>query len=543
MLGPVAAPALTPDPRSPRSANTATAGRRADGWARDSAGRATASCPPGPPAAARRRGVVLEERTVWDARDAVRGRGVRPYLVAALVVGAATLAMLPVRNALGVLNVLLVYLLLTIAVALTAGERPAPVAAVLGFLAFDVFFSPPYLTVTIAAPDHVLALSVYLGIAIGTGRLVGRVRVRTEVAERGQRRTAILYEPNAALVGGVTLDAILVTIAARLVDVYGATRCRILLPGGDTGLAVRAAYPVAGDHLAAGDHPAPVDAPPDRQALPMATWAMEHRRPAGRRTAGRRVRLPHGTAPAAKPPLPTTLLPHPGPDVLYVPITTAERTIGVLEVTGRPGGGRFGEEDERLLGTFAAQAALALERARLTEEAARAAILAQSDDLKSALLAAVSHDPRTPLAAIKASATSLLDRGVAWREEERTEFLRAVDEETDRLTSMVDNLLDLSRIEGGALRPDRVWYDAAELVDGVAGRFSSRAGAREVSVRVAEGLPLVWPDDVEIAPVLTDLLENALAYTPAGAPITIAARPAACAVGLAVSDRGWGIPP
>lgn len=129
-----------------------------------------------------------------------------------------------------------------------------------------------------------------------------------------------------------------------------------------------------------------------------------------------------------------------------------------------PGGGRFGGEDTRLRTGFADQAALALDRTRLTDEAARTAALEQSDELKSALLAAVSHDPRTPLAAIKASATSLLDQSVAWDGSARSEFLEALDEETDRLTLVVGNLLDLSRIEGGAWRPDLEWYDVAELV-------------------------------------------------------------------------------
>jgi two-component system sensor histidine kinase KdpD len=458
----------------------------------------------------------------------------RRYLVAAAAVAATTLAMLAARDALGVLNVLLIFLLLTIGVALLAGDRPAAFAAVLAFLAFDFFFIPPYHGFTVAAPDHVLALFVYLGVAIGTARLVASVRARTEAAEREQRRTALLYELNAALIGDVTLDAMLATIAERLVSVYGAARCRILLPDEGGALVVRAAFPT--------DAPGPAPtAATDRQRLAMAAWAMEHRQPVGLNPANRRVRVPHGIGrgPTAATPLPSP----PDPDVLYLPIATAERTIGVLEVADRPAGGRSTKEAERLLGSFAAQAALALERARLTEEAARAAALVQSDELKSALLAAVSHDLRTPLAAIKASATSLLDDGVAWRDEDRADFLRAIDEETDRLALLVGNLLDLSRIEGGALRPDREWYDVAELVADVAARLAPRVGPRELRVEVEPDLPLVWFDYVEIAQVLTNLAENALKYTPPGTPITLAARAVPGAVELAVHDRGPGIPP
>jgi two-component system sensor histidine kinase KdpD len=228
--------------------------------------------------------------------------------------------------------------------------------------------------------------------------------------------------------------------------------------------------------------------------------------------------------------------------VLYVPIATAQRVIGVLEVTGSMGGGRFAAEEEEVLASFANQAALALERTRLADEEARAAVLARSDDLKSALLAAVSHDLRTPLAAIKASVTSLLDPGVAWDEETRIEFLHAIDEETDRLTRLVSNLLDLSRVEGGALRPQKEWYDVAELVGDVAARLAGMAAGHHLRADIPIELPLVRFDYVEIAQVLTNLVENAVKYTPPGATIAISARAADGVVELAVSDTGPGIP-
>ena len=214
----------------------------------------------------------------------------------------------------------------------------------------------------------------------------------------------------------------------------------------------------------------------------------------------------------------------------------------MLGVVGKPGGGRFSSDDEQLLTTFANQAALALERTRLADEAARAAALAQSDELKSALLAAVSHDLRTPLAAIKASATSLLDDSVAWDATARREFLEAIDEETDRLSLMVGNLLDLSRIEGGALRPDREWYDLSELIGDVVRRMASRAGDHPITVAIEADLPLLYIDYVEIAQVLANLCENAIKYTPAGSPIAIEARRLGHEIEITVRDRGPGIP-
>ncbi|HEY7030539.1 MAG TPA: ATP-binding protein [Thermomicrobiales bacterium] len=452
----------------------------------------------------------------------------RRYAVAVLAVAVATLLMLTVRDTLGILNVALIYLLVCFALSLTAGAGPAVVAAVLSFLTYDFFFIPPYHTLTIGRADQILALFVYLGVAIVTSQLVARVQARTAEAEREQRRATLLYELNAALIGDVTLDQILATIVERVVHVYGSETGRILLPDAAGELAVRARYPLS------------IPTTIDRQNLAVATWAMEHREPAGQSTAGRRVRLPHGS----RLPGPSTLQRR-DRDVLYLPIATTDRVVGVLEVTGKPGGGRFGPEDEQLLTSFANQAALALERARLATDAARAEALAQSDELKSALLAAVSHDLRTPLATIKASTTSLLDPTVDWDRKARDDFLRGIDEETDRLALMVGNLLDLSRIEGGVLKPDKEWYDVAELVEDAAGRLASRASQRGhvLTTEVEPALPLAHFDYVEIAQVVMNLAENALQYTPPGTAVTIAARRVPGAVEMAVCDNGAGIPP
>src|SRR5579884_3812690 len=464
-------------------------------------------------------------RLLASLNTILSARTVPRYLVALLVVACTTAALLPARSALGVLNIGLIYLLVTFALALGFGSGPAAFAAVISFLAFDFFLVPPLYTLSVASASHVLALFVFLGIAIATGQLVARVRTRTEVAIREQRRTALLYELNAALIADVTLDSILATIVERVVHVYGARQCRILLPRDDS-LTVCARFPAT----------APTGLDRQRQAL--AAWALERRVPVGQSSAGRRIMQPHGIARVA--PLP---LPRRDPDVLYLPITTAERTVGVLEVVGKPGGGRFGKDDETLLTSFANQAALALERTRLTDEAARAAALAQSDELKSALLAAVSHDLRTPLAAIKASATSLLDPAVEWDDAARAEFLHAINEESDRLALVVGNLLDLSRIEAGALRPDKQWYDIAELVQDVLGRMASRAAPHPLTPHIEPDLPLACFDYVEISQVLTNLIENAIKYTPPDTPIAVAARLVPGAIEVSVSDRGPGIPP
>lgn len=455
------------------------------------------------------------------------GNGRRQYALAAIAVAATTLAMLVGREHLGVLNVLLIYLLLVFGVALTAGAGPSTAVAVVSFLLFDVLFIPPYHTFTIADADHVLTIFVYLAVAILTSQLVARVRARTEVALREQRRTALLYELNAALVGDVTLPEILNTIVERVVHVYGAAGARILIPQPDTGrLEVRAAYPPG------------LELPLDRQMAAVAEQALATGKPVGIGGSGRRivppasVRMPPAGSAGAR------------PDLRYIPISAAGRRVGVLEVQGPHGTRTDAQDDGDVLTSFANQAALALERGRLTEISARAAALAQSDELKSALLAAVSHDLRTPLAVIKTATSSLLDPAVSWTETERTEFLHAIDEESDRLTLMVSNLLDLSRIEGGVLRPDREWYDVAELVEDVADRLRARAPDPDwrIETLIAGDLPLVYLDYVEIAQVLMNLGENALRYAADGGRMVLSATRVKESVELTVTDFGPGIP-
>jgi two-component system sensor histidine kinase KdpD len=325
-------------------------------------------------------------------------------------------------------------------------------------------------------------------------------------------------------VADATLDSLLQTIADRVVQIYGSAGCRILVYQ-DGHLAVGAGSP-PGFHASIG-----------RQAEAMATYALDHRAPAGIGVRDRHIRRPHGTVQFATP------MAIPDRDALFLPIATGTEELGVLEVNGRPGGGRFTSDDERLLTSFADQVALAIERTRLTEEATRAAVLEQSDHLKSAMLAAVSHDLRTPLAAIKTSASALLDTSVTWSDEARNDLLAAIEEETDRLALMVSNLLDLSRIEGGALRPDRDWHDLRELIGDVARQMRRRAGARRIEVIVPELLPVASLDYVEIAQVLINLIGNAIIYSDDGSRIVIGVEDRQEELAVFVQDEGVGIAP
>jgi two-component system sensor histidine kinase KdpD len=192
----------------------------------------------------------------------------------------------------------------------------------------------------------------------------------------------------------------------------------------------------------------------------------------------------------------------------------------LLWLDGKP----ISQSEERVLRTFAAQGALALERSALERAETRARVLEESDRLKSALLSSVSHEFRTPLATIKAATTSLLSDQISWDTMARKELLSVVDEETDHLNYLVGNLLDMSRIEAGALKPDRQWNILAEIVEGVLVRMHRLLRDYHLEVQIPDDLPLIQVDYIQMEQVFTNLLQNSAKYAPVGSTIQLSAR-------------------
>jgi K+-sensing histidine kinase KdpD len=226
-----------------------------------------------------------------------------------------------------------------------------------------------------------------------------------------------------------------------------------------------------------------------------------------------------------------------------VPVRLGDGTVGLISLVRYPEAPPFTAADDRLLSAVGNQLTVAIERTRLREEAAEAEILRRTDELKTALLNTVSHDLRTPLSSIIASAGSLLQQDVQWTENERRDFARAIEEEGGRLNRLVGNLLDLSRIQAGSLVPQRGWYDLGALVDDVLGRLRSVTSRHQVVVSVEEELPPVFLDYILIDEVFANLIENAVKYTPPGSEITVRATRTNGAIRVEVEDRGPGFPP
>jgi two-component system sensor histidine kinase KdpD len=228
------------------------------------------------------------------------------------------------------------------------------------------------------------------------------------------------------------------------------------------------------------------------------------------------------------------------PPELEIPIRAARGDLGQIRVwRSRPA---FSTAEERLLQTFASQGALALERASLAQAESRARVLEESDRLKSSLLSSVSHELRTPLSTIKAAASSLRGGDVSWDSPARAELVAAIDDEADHLNLLVGNLLDMSRIESGALKPQREWNILREIVGSVLERMRHVAGEHRIEVEVPETLPLVPVDYVQMEQVFTNLVSNSLKYAPANTVVGIHAQVEGDSIHVRVQNEGPHVP-
>ncbi|HLI28891.1 MAG TPA: ATP-binding protein [Chloroflexota bacterium] len=420
-------------------------------------------------------------------------------------------------------NISMLYLIAVLAVAVAFGSGPAVVASVAAVLAFDYFFVEPVHTFTVSDPSEWVALLLFLVTAIVTGQLAAGQRRRAQEAEQREREAVVLYDI-ARLMADPALDDALRAVAARLLRELDLAAVAIALPNGPQG----PRWVAVGDETALRCLQAAALAP---------VRVLGRGRPpteAERGQPGRWVRV--------WPARPPRWGPERRDGLHVVPLEVEGRRVGSLLVMPRADAGAFPPAADRLLSAVAAQLGLASERARLRQEATEAEILRRTDELRTALLNAVSHDLRTPLASIIASVGSLRQQGVQWTDAERREFLEAIETEAHRLDRIVGNLLDVSRVEAGSIRPERDWHDLAALVDDVLGRLRTATARHRLVVDIPDDLPPVLLDYVEIGQVLTNLVENAAKYTPPGTEIRIRARLEAGQVRVEVADRGPGLP-
>jgi two-component system sensor histidine kinase KdpD len=372
----------------------------------------------------------------------------------------------------------LLYILIVLIIATTFGLWLGISTSILAFLAFNFFIIYPYRAFGVTSVQDTLRLVTFLGVAVLASSLAGRARSQADAAAQRASELAALYNLSQTIGAEVALERILPIIVQTATRLLPIAACQVFLYGADGQLIEQAASGVATSDAVHEDVALQVD----------------------------------------------------------------QQDAGLLRVTYCQGQEALRRDQRKLLQTIANQIVLVIERARLADKAGQARALADSDRLKSTLLSSVSHDLRTPLAAIKGAVTNLLNETVSWTPTARRELLSTIDEETDRLNRLVSDLLEMSRIEAAAIQRTRSVQDLGELIAHVVARLQAQLAQHQVEVDIAEDLPLVELNYTQIDRVISNLLENASRYAPPQTVITIQARATATQALIEVLDQGPGIP-
>ena len=428
-----------------------------------------------------------------------------PFVAAAATVVIATVVSWYAFGQTELADAVMVYLLGIVLVSMRFGYSASLLAAVLSVLAYDFFFVPPYFSFAVSDFRHFVTFSVMFLVAAVISHLTRRVRQQARAARGREMRTAALYGMTRELASARGVPQ-LVHIAERHIHEVFDAETKVMLPDDGGALA-----DVPGDAHSFT---------PEGKERGVAEWVWRNLRPAG----------------AA-----TETLPFAG--ALYMPLRGSRGPVGVLGVLPSDVR-RLGDPDERhLLDTFASRIASAIERGDLAEAARKARLQIEAEQLRNALLSSVSHDLRTPLAVVTGAASTLLEQARAGGDATSKELLQTIADEADRLSRIVRNLLDMTRLESGALEVKKEWQPLEEVIGAALERIDKPLAGRPVTVDLPDNLPLVPIDSVSIEQVLVNLLENAAKYTPKGTAIDISARVVVGGVEVFVRDHGPGVPP
>lgn len=402
-------------------------------------------------------------------------------------------------------NLIMVYLLGIVFVAWRYGRGPALLASILSVAAFDFFFVPPRGTFAVSDTQYLLTFAVMLLVALVISTLTTRLQQQAQAAGQREQRTAALYALSRDFATTRGLPNLLAA-AVRHIDEVVDSRVAILLPNENGELAIQ-----AGDQSFFAE---------DTSERGVAQWVFAHHEMAG---------------------LGTNTLP--GADALYVPLMVATTVLGVLAVRPAQTHRLIEPAQFHLLEAFANQTALALERGLLAEEAQRIRIQAETERLGSSLLNSIAHQLRTPLATITGAVTSLLDGERTIDPARRRELARSIDEAIDRLNRLVGNLVDMTRLESGAVQVQKERLSLRAVLEAALAQLGDRVKGRPLTLNVPDDLPPMPINRLLIEQVLMNLLDNALTFTPAGTPIEVVAHAHDAWVTVDIADRGPGLPP
>ena len=424
-------------------------------------------------------------------------------LAVAATVGTAWCFNVIMSHAVG--SIAMFFLVPVLLSAVSFGLRPALFTAFLSVMAYNFFFLPPLYTFTITDPNNWLSFAVLLLVAVTAANLAARVRAQANLAAMRASLAGDLYQFTGKLAATGSLDDILWAAAFQIASMLR-MNVVILLPDRNTQrLEIRVGYPPE-DQL-------------DAQDIAAAMWCWEKGSAAGRNS--------------------DTL---PGARRLFLPMRTGHGLVGVVGLMGEDGRGLFSPDERRLLDSLLDQTALAIERSQLAEQIDEAQVRAEADKLRVAILSSLSHDLRTPLASILGASTSLLSSMGLYDAQQTTELLSTIREEAERLDRFVDNLLDMSRLEAGALGVKVEAVALPELVEASVTRLSRRLAHHCVKSNLPDHIPPVLADPLLAEQAIVNVLDNAAKYAPAGSSIQLRAVADGSRVALSVEDEGPGIP-
>jgi two-component system sensor histidine kinase KdpD len=428
----------------------------------------------------------------------------KKYLLGVLLAAAATGLGYLVELDISPTNLVMIYLLAVVVAAIYLGRGPAILVSLLGVLSFDFFFVPPYYTLAVSDTEYFITFAGLFVVGVVISALAVRAREQADSAQRREADTALLYSLSRDLAAADGLEAVIRAVRTHLETDFGRDVV-IYLPEGDS----LRPY-VDSDSF----QPAPGEAESS-----LALWSFQHAEPAG---------LGTDTLPSA--------------ESRYMPLKTSRHTVGVLSLKPLDPARPLSPDRRRLLESFSNQTAQSIERVHLAEQARQIKLLQAAEKLQNALLNSISHDLRTPLVSITGALTTLEAQGETLARAARRSLVETAREEADRLNRLVGNLLDMTRLEAGALKVKREPADVQDIIGTAIGQMEDRLTARSLRVDVPDSFPLVNLDFVLIVHVLTNLLDNALKYSPEDSPLEVQAQIEGAEVLISVLDRGLGIP-
>jgi two-component system, OmpR family, sensor histidine kinase KdpD len=427
---------------------------------------------------------------------------VRPYLAALLAVAVALGFGTLIWRWVGRVNIDLVFLTSIAAVAVRFGLWPSLFASIVSAVCYNAFFVAPYFRFTLSNPTNFTAFGFFTIVAVLVSNVAARGRTQAVAAMERARTTESLYAFSRKLAGTATLDDVLWATAYQTALMLK-VRVVLLLPEGG-GIAVKAGYPPE-DILDSAD-------------LAAANWAWQNDRAAGRGS---------DTLPGAK--------------RLFLPMHTGRGAISIMGIDSDKPGPMLTTDQRRLLDALCDQGALAIERVKLVEEMDRVERAAETERLRSALLTSISHDLKTPLAAVLGAAGTLRDMSGKLNDAEKADLLTTVIDESERLNRFIANLLDMTKLESGAVTPNVALHDLGEIIGSALRRAGRILSHHHVELELAPDLPMLELDPVLFEQVLFNLLDNAAKYAPPETTVSIQTWRGGDAVSLRVLDEGSGI--